>query len=45
MGATNDINAGNMKAAKATYGSFVGMIKIAVPVIALIVAFVVFLIA
>lgn len=45
MGATNDIKANNMKAANATYGSFIGMIKIAVPVISLIVAFVVMLIA
>jgi hypothetical protein len=44
MGATN--NAGNnMKAATATYEGFVGMIKIATPVIALIVLFVMYLIA
>jgi hypothetical protein len=44
MGATNNTN-GNMKAAQSTYESFVGIIWIAVPVIAVIVAFVVMLIA
>jgi len=44
MGASNNSN-GNMKAAEATYESFIGMIKIATPVICLIVAFVVMLIA
>ncbi|MBX9885428.1 MAG: aa3-type cytochrome c oxidase subunit IV [Novosphingobium sp.] len=44
MGASN--NAGNnMKAATATYEGFVGMIKVATPVIALIVIFVIYLIA
>lgn len=44
MGATN--NAGNnMKAATATYEGFVGMIKIGTPVIAVIVLFVMYLIA
>ncbi|WP_292927468.1 aa3-type cytochrome c oxidase subunit IV [Novosphingobium sp. PASSN1] len=41
MGASNN----NMKAATATYEGFVGMIKVATPVIALIVAFVIYLIA
>jgi hypothetical protein len=44
MGATNN-SGNNMKAAEATYESFISMIKIATPVIALIVAFVVMLIA
>jgi hypothetical protein len=39
MASANDI-----KAARATYEGFVGMIKYAVPVIVLLVAFVVFLI-
>ncbi len=44
MGSTSS-TASNMKAATATYESFVGMIKIAVPVISLIVAGVVVLLA
>jgi hypothetical protein len=40
MGSVND-----MKAAKATYDSFIGLIKVAVPVVILIVAVVVVLIA
>ena len=44
MGATNSTG-NNMKAAEATYESFVGMIWVAVPVITLIVAGVVMLIA
>ncbi len=44
MGATTG-SGNNMKAATATYESFVGMIKIAIPVISLIVAGVVLLIA
>ncbi|MFM9936268.1 MAG: hypothetical protein ACKVOL_08720 [Novosphingobium sp.] len=44
MGATNSTG-NNMKAAKATYESFVGRIWVAVPVITVIVAFVVLLIA
>ena len=44
MGATNGTG-DNMKAASATYESFIGMIKVAVPVITLIVAGVVLLIA
>jgi hypothetical protein len=34
----------NMKAARATYDGFIGLIKVAVPVIAVIVAFVIYLI-
>lgn len=34
----------NMKAARATYDGFIGMIKVSIPVIAVIVAFVIFLI-
>ena len=45
MGATTNTVGNNMKAANATYESFIGMIKIAVPVIALIVTFVVLIIA
>lgn len=37
-------SANDMKAARATYEGFIGLIKISVPVIAVIVAFVVFLI-
>lgn len=44
MGATNN-SQGNMKAANATYESFIGMIKISVPVITVIVAVVVMIIA
>lgn len=44
MGATNNA-ANNMKAATATYEGFVGMIKVAVPVISVIVLFVIYLIA
>lgn len=44
MGTSN--NAGNnMKAATATYEGFVSMIKVSTPVIVLIVAFVMYLIA
>jgi hypothetical protein len=45
MGASNDIKTGDIKAAKATYEGFVGIIWVAVPVIIAIVAFVVMLIA
>ena len=44
MGATKT-SSNNMRAAIATYESFVGMIKVAVPVISLIVAFVIMIIA
>ena len=37
-------SANDMKAAEATYNGFIGLIKVAVPVIALIAAFVVYLI-
>ena len=37
-------SANDMKAAQATYDSFIGLIKVAVPVIALIAALVVYLI-
>ena len=36
-------SANDMKAAQATYDGFIGMIKVAVPVIAVITAFVVYL--
>jgi hypothetical protein len=39
MGSANDI-----KAARATYEGFIGLIKVSIPVITLIVAFVVFII-
>lgn len=39
MGSAND-----MKAAKATYEGFISLIKVSIPVITLIVAFVVFII-
>jgi hypothetical protein len=44
MGATNN-SGNNMKAATATYESFISMIKIATPVICLITAVVVMIIA
>lgn len=44
MGA-NSTAGNNMKAATATYEGFVGMIKVAVPVISVIVLFVMYLIA
>lgn len=37
-------SANDMKAARATYEGFIGLIKISVPVIAVIVAFVIYLI-
>jgi hypothetical protein len=44
MGASNDAG-NNMKAATATYEGFIGMIKVSTPVIAVIVLFVMYLIA
>jgi hypothetical protein len=45
MGASNNAGNNNMKAATATYEGFVSMIKISTPVIIVIVAFVMYLIA
>lgn len=45
MGASNNAGNNNMKAATATYEGFVSMIKISTPVILVIVAFVMYLIA
>lgn len=44
MDAGNNTNS-NMKAANGTYGGFIGMIKVSIPVIMLIVAVVIMLIA
>ena len=44
MGASSNVG-NSMKSATATYEGFVGMIKVAVPVISVIVLFVIYLIA